>query len=477
MTNPPAKSVISPSPTSGGLETTEPLIARIFTQMKPSQSIEFGRVGVEFIVRGKTITADATVTLHFTPKARLVFVVQVADPFAGISGANGPWKGDVRLTGRAVTVPMMIMGSRAFSGPEGSGCTLNLIPNRSVAKVTPPTADLRRVDFHLFNFPDFNSKNDYIMASTHDGAMKSSRRCGRVLLEADGWNITLAADDQTNDCRQQHEASGGYMITHMGRIERENGETFSTEQAEGCLTGIHSFLSFALGRWAGVALPVGYNANGDRVFEEWGMPRANLGMWNGSMSWFDEQHGEVLAEVFPGYWRLLHDERWQVPLRHAVYWYIRANAGGTGQGIDTGLIIAQVALELLAWQYCVRDQRFVSNDAFGPRGLSAANKLRLLARTMEIPVHLPGCMQQLPVPTGVKLADICDAIAMVRNNLVHPRENPIGWNDWDFPTWKAAMWLLELALLRLSGHAGEYRNRLRLGDVGGVEPVPWASRH
>ena len=35
-------------------------------------------------------------------------------------------------------------------------------------------------------------------------------------------------------------------------------------------------------------------------------------------------------------------------------------------------------------------------------------------------------------------------------------------------------WLLELMILRPSGHAGRYRNRDRLADFDPIEQVPWA---
>ena len=71
--------------------------------------------------------------------------------------------------------------------------------------------------------------------------------------------------------------------THVGRMAREHGSTFSSEQLEDLLSCLHQFLSFASGRWAGVALPVGFDTGGNRVFEERGMWRTADGPWNGSL--------------------------------------------------------------------------------------------------------------------------------------------------------------------------------------------------
>lgn len=84
---------------------------------------------------------------------------------------------------------------------------------------------------------------------------------------------------------------------------------------------------------------------------------------NGSCSWFDEHHGELLADVFAGFMKLWTNELWRTPLTHALYWYLGACDRRTGIGVDTGIILAQTALEGLAWTYCVQDRKMVSRAA------------------------------------------------------------------------------------------------------------------
>ena len=63
--------------------------------------------------------------------------------------------------------------------------------------------------------------------------------------------------------------------------------------------------------------------------------------------------------------------------------------------MDAGLILAQTALEYLAWTYCVQDRKMVSDRAFGQKGLAAADRLRLLATAMDIPTVLPDSLRSL----------------------------------------------------------------------------------
>ena len=119
------------------------------------------------------------------------------------------------------------------------------------------------------------------------------------------------------------------------------------------------------------------------------MRRIASGPWNGSCSWFDEQNGELLSQVFPGFMALWKNTLWREPLTHALYWYLGACDRGVGVGVDTGVILAQTALELLARTYCVKDRKMVSPIAFKPRALNAADKLRLLTSSLSIPREIP----------------------------------------------------------------------------------------
>ncbi len=147
-------------------------------------------------------------------------------------------------------------------------------------------------------------------------------------------------------------------------------------------------------------LYVGLDDAGQRTFESWGFGQLSSGTWEGHTSWFDEQHSELLREVLPGFASLWKRETWQRPLSETIYWYVAANRIGFGVNVDSALLFTQAAMELLAWTYCVQDRKMVSPEAFKPRGLKAADKLRILVSTLEIPLEIPGEMKALNAKAG-----------------------------------------------------------------------------
>jgi len=443
-----------------------PVIEPIYSQSKPSQRIELGLVPVEFVHGGKIYQDTAKVSMQFTPNNRLVFVIpDEGKPFLLGLDLMKVWDGKLNLPSRGVTLDALYVGS---SGDDGSG--LAFVPRWSPVTVTPPSKDIHTAVFHLFNLPPFHGPDDYIIQPSTGSVL-----CGLVNLRADGWAITIAALENTRDLCGELKRQGTCIVTHMGRIEREDGSAFTSDQLDDILHCMHYFLSFALGRWAGVALPIGFDVTGNRVFEEWGMPIVAPGAWNGTCSWFDDRHAELLPEVFTGFMVLWKDKTWSAAFREALHWYLGANERATGITVEMGLILAQTALELLAWTYCVQSRKMISADAFEPRGLSAADKTRLLASSLGISLDIPATMSALRAKRGSRWQDAADAITGIRNAVVHPRVKKNILHEAYYEAWNLSMWYLDMVFLRLCGHMGKYSNRLRPGRwAGQVESVPWA---
>jgi len=452
---------------SGPSEPDGAAIEMVYEQQEPNQPIDLGAVNVEYSQKDKTYQGAARVTLSFVPDDRLCFSASLQGKglFHGLGLLmDKEWDGKLRLVDRGVTLDVF---------NTGGGDEVTFVPRKSAVAVTPPHHGIVLAVLHLFNFPDFYSLDD--STSDHQTGDEPGRvQWGQVVLCADGWRITVATLPDTRDRCEALRRMGGYAITHMGRIERQDGSEFSSEDLSELLTCIHDFLSLALGRWAGVALPVGLDAAGNHVFEEWGLPRLSPGAWEGSCSWFDEHHGGMLQQVFPGFRSLWTRELWRESLRGAVYWYVQAAERGTGIGVDTGLILAQTALERLAWTYCVQERKMISAEAFQPRGgLSAADKLRLLASSLGIPLEVPPCLSALHARRGRKWQDSMDAITGIRNSMVHPHAKKTLAKGSEYEAWKLSLWYLDLVFLSLCGHVGQYANRLNARRVGHVEDVPW----
>lgn len=441
-------------------ERTTQLIEPLYSQADISAPIEIGRHVVEAKNGDETSRAEIDVVQHFIPDERLIFEFPEdgsRSHSTKLSSFFSREKNEIFLADGKVRV-------KAIQTQIG-----RFVPTHSVVTATAPSSDIRRCVFHLLNFPDFFSPTSY--------ALRSGNRtvhCGRVTLQAEGWSITICATANTHEMTRALKERGGWILTHVGEIVRDDGGTFTSEQAEDVLTCVHQCLSFALGRWTAMGLPVGFDGAGKRVFEQWGLPLASGGSWHGSTAWFDAHHGDMLARFFPGFWRLCHHKLWSKVIRESVYWYLGACDRGVGIGVDSGLILAQTALELLAWNYCVRDRAMVSENAFKPKGLSAADKFRLLASALGLPLSIPSGLSALQGKPGAKWTDSMDVITTIRNSLVHPHSDRQLPKGSEYEAWKLSLWYLDLIVLRLCDYEGTYANRLTNHRfVGAVEPVPW----
>lgn len=450
-------------------QLSAPPVEAFYSLGSPSEIITLGEVDVEFEHRGVTYSETAKATMHFSPKVRLLLSIpgfRCSLEHALRDLTEQMWSGKLKLVGRGVTID-------AFCTSVGQDGMV-IAPTKSGFVATAPAPELTRATVHILNLAELRGPDDYVLL-TGERPRQSAKRCARVILEADGWQICIAALRETKERLSTLKRLGGYAITHVASVSRADQSAFNSDQLSELLTCLHYFLSFACGRWAGVALPVGFDATGNLAFEEWGARLMADGPWDGSCSWWDVQHGELLKEVFPGFVALWKSELWNRALREALYWYLGANERGTGIGVDSGLILAQTALELLAWNYCVRDRRMVSEAAFKPRGLSAADKLRLLASTIGIPLEIPSTLTGLHSKPGKKWADGMEAVTTIRNTLVHPDAETAISDGSYYDAWRLSLLYIELAILRLCGHNGEYSDRLTCRTLGQVVTVPWAT--
>jgi hypothetical protein len=455
---------------SDPIRVTRPLIDPIYSQSQPSQPIDLGQEVIKFDHRGKSYQGTAKVVMRFVPSDRLEFTCSVEGESAlfGHEVLGDP-NTDKKLTlaDRRVSLDVNCLSA------GGEQDVIVFSPKVSPAIVTSPSNAISTSIFHLFNFPAFIGPQDYVLA-TVEPLRRVLQHCGRIELKAGGWKITIAATDQTGRLTKALDAQGGYVITHMGRVVRGDGSAFSSEQLDELLICLQHFLSFALGRWAGVALPIGFDTADNRVFEQCGMGITADGGWNGSSSWFDAHHAELLSQVFPGFWSLWTNDLWHRPLTHVLYWYLGASDRRVGIGVDSGLILAQTALELLSWTYCVLDRKVVSSSEFKSRRLSAADKLRRLLSLLSIPQQIPA---EFLATQDQKWTDGPHAVTYIRNSLVHPDNQHKFRNQTYHKAWALSLWYVDLVLLHLCRHEGEYANRLAARRwKGTVESVPWAQQ-
>lgn len=433
-------------------------IAPVYATSEPNEDIPLGEEKVDLILPDMCTSVTAEAWIRFLPRPRLVFEGALQSPDLMASAASDELL-KIRFRGRLYdAILLRVSASGIVFSPTTEPITVQSCDGQRI----------RRVVFHLLDFPEFYCLGE---GSGFDRVVETQTgwcRLGFVALSAGGWKITLSAMPSTGQMVRKLKKTGGYAITHVGILEREDGHLFDEQPAEQVLSALRHFLSFARGLWVEPALPVGFGLDGELVFERWGF--GVLHPWRFAWSWFDEYHGEVLAQVFPGFWSAWQDAHWSDLLRRVLYWYLASNAAPPA--VDLGIILSQSALELLAWGKCAVQASPQQKAAF--KELRASDKIRRLLCDFGLRCEIPPDLSDLhSAATAAGWLDGPHAITGLRNQLVHPEPKYRGLGTRVYyEAWNLAQQYVELVILKLCGHKGVYANRLRPRAVGEVSIVP-----
>ncbi|MBI4518132.1 MAG: hypothetical protein HY699_20205 [Deltaproteobacteria bacterium] len=439
-------------------------LAPVYRTRRPNQSIKLHEGPLQ-ITQGKNcVEGNGTIRLEWLPFPRIGFTVttQAASPFLSTGPAiiNGP---TINLC-----VPANIDHFRGAASTRIAGNIFHPVRHGS-------GNGLRRLLIHFVNFREFIGTP--VRRVTPKSVTSSS---DRLVLEAEGWKVTMDAVRGFEQLQEATCAQNGYAITHLASVERSDGGSFPITEADDFLGGLNYFLSFARGFWSPGILRVAYDAGGYRVWSEWAAGRATP--HRAVLSWTDVHHPESLAGAFPGFMAKWTDPNWREAIRLAIHWYVEANVNAGS--LEGSIVSTQVALELLSWMHFVVGQGTPEKPF--DRSLSAAQKLRGLLTCLGIPTAVPPLLPNVAALPFDKPSDGPERFAFVRNSLVHPKRSEefkeklnkarsLSAFEVREDAWRLGLWYLEMSLLSLFGFRGVYSNRLQRGGyVGAVESVPWA---
>jgi hypothetical protein len=435
-----------------------------FTNDESSILIHKGHA--EVCINQNTYTGDGEVRLELLPRANIYLYgyfqrVPVEDALAGFGRGFGQAEiSSFSINGHKVEGFLLSPGGNM----DAQEFNLKWCPrSEPIIGVGDESTQMSTLIFHLFNFVNlFGSRNSF----QQDGS--TNYRIEHVDLICDQWNIELKSLLSTRDDIKKLSEEGGYRLTHVGCIKRNDNKLFSGQNAQECLRALRFLLSFAKGGWCEPTCAVGFDEAGNRVWESWSSPREP---WHDSSSWFDHNNGSQLAILFPTFMKKWNNDDWREALHEVIYWYLNANY--SSRGIDAGIILAQAAIERLSYEYTVKDKRLLMLNGF--KDLWASDKFRLLFSSLGIPLEIPK-----ETPEIAKLAkdfswlDAPHALTEIRNSLVHPEHKRRGQLDSVYyEAWNLCLWYLEMGLLAVCGYSGTYGNRLKQRYVGQVENVPW----
>jgi len=393
---------------------------------------------------------DGTAAFELTPRPHILFRGSVSlrilqELVAGSAAPRLPmlpWVPDP-----PETVPEASTAS--WLGPVG-GC------------IAGETKAARAVTFHLVNFTDL------LGGPITDGTNTWS---GRLVASPGPWTITVDARLDLADSLRTMGHRGGYAITHTCRLERRDGRDFSFARSEQLLTCLTWCLWFCRASAPGVVLPVGFDRENRAIWSRWAAPHIDP-LPDSHWQWLDQVYGaDQLSTLLPKFFDRWKDPVWKASLQRAIRYYADASVMGT---LERNLVLAQVALEALAFAYLVKASKQLTSNQFKA---PVSRHIRQFLRDMGIPTTIPRTFYGLRKVRANSPWDGPAAIAWLRNDIVHAANHRVQsrrWKLW-YQGWQLAMWYLELAVLAVVKYDGVYRNRLAgHPERGAVESVPWA---
>jgi hypothetical protein len=290
---------------------------------------------------------------------------------------------------------------------------------------------------------------------------------GRLLWNSSPWLMELqpAEDIKTRICAAE---TSGYAITHRGILRRDDGQLFHVNEAKNVFGKIYMLFWFIRGFATSPILPTGLSNDGQAVWSF--LAPWDIDHWRGVYSWADEHYAGSFNDLFEGIMKCSDTNGRLSAISESIIWYVKSNAN-FGR-LETSIILAQTALELLSWQHLVIEIKAVSMTKF--KKLKAAGQIEELLAHLKIPTAL---LPHQKVLGGVG-STIGEALAGIRNDIVHPKKKYLKHNGNDkellIETWRCGLWALELSILALLGYRGKYQDR-RYDNrrVGQVDKVPW----
>ena len=421
-------------------------------QYKANKDIALGETRIRFDVNGQCVDGPAKAILRMLPSPRLVIKCDLDLRESNVRVAD--FQQDYVTATVHDQETELIVGQFTFPwDSENCQAGMSLFPKREPISIHHTVESLACVEFGVLNFPKFLGKQFRITGTNG----KSQHRVDYVQIHADPWLIEVTEAPDLSEIKQELDTTGGYGITQTGTIKRTDGADFLAVDVERLLHGLSLFLSFARGAYCGLTLVKGKSRDGRVAWERWGADRVTG--WFDPPSWFDRNHSQLLANVFPGFWRR-YQER-EEELRTVITLYLDSNLGRSrGVGLDGGLILTQAALERMAHD--------VRGKKAGKRIAKALVENGISEKALCIPPDSCPELARLATEHGWKHGP--HALVDIRNNVVHPKQKygKISARAY-YEAWNLGQWYLELMLLRRFGASGEYGNRLTQKWVGEVE--------
>ena len=290
---------------------------------------------------------------------------------------------------------------------------------------------------------------------------------GQTELVFGDWRIAISEEPGLSENLKLLAQTGGYAVTHTGLLERCGSETFSVKEAEHILRVLRAFLSFARGSGCGLTLVEAIGPGGGKTIMEWGTQHAET--WeSGENTWLPRiGGGDILSQLFPGFWKLCGDPGWNGILLTVIDWYVNSN----NSPFHVGIILVQAALESLCYKIAGPNKE----NGKGRTGKYLSKSIHNIGLRTAIPAscrNLGDFFRNCCYVSG----DGPKAIVKLRNDLVHAEKKHGSNAEAQIDALRLGQWYIEMILLKEFNYHSRYINRLALAEESPFENVPWAAK-
>jgi hypothetical protein len=323
-------------------------------------------------------------------------------------------------------------------------------------------ASLHALDFELYNFVGLFMP----VAIQDDQAVWA----GRLEVEERGWRLILDAPRPPWSTPERNRQR--YKVSHLGRIERVDGQPFTVGDASDFTESVKLALSLAAGRYVAPCLSIGRDRVGEIVMADWQEPRVDIDV--GQWPLISRSRTDDFVNLVQCVVRTRCDEYTREVTDHIVGYYLEAN--GHQMQIGLALSAAQSALMLLAWDQLVQHGTMPAKTF--KHHASAAGLIRDLLAMGSIDKAIPKTLTQLETFAAAQTCqDGPDAITRLRNYVTHPHRQGGSLTqpmDTWVEAWQLSMNYLQLVILKRFGYNGHYLDRVLSRSEHDTYLVPWA---
>ena len=427
--------------------------------MKPTcdanTEIALAEVDIEFPKEG--LSSRAQVLLSLSPSPDIRFEVLHDSPAIHSLLANDLIQNETTYIRLKTGIQVQVM-------PYGT----SLVPVDGSVTALDTGEPLHSVHFGLINFPDF-IKQGSVESYISDDGRKGYRVSKAIQLSGPPWLLEIRPVDNIGKVKNFLSQQRGFGLTHRGSVRRSDGQSFSKHSVQSVIEALTLFCSFARGVYCGLTLLTGTNQSGEPVWERWGV--TNVEPWKGHRSWFDTLNGQILEDVFPGFWAQYQGIQQYDRTRIALEWYLESNGQ---KALHSSIVLSQAALERLSF---LQVGKRLTGKQMGRKdgeteGEWIARALSQAGVDCKIPASCTA-LEQLRRTNGLDHGP--HTIVKIRNDLIH---EDMSYGILPADVYRQAkelgLWYVEMLLLKLFDYKGIYANRLTQQWRGQVEPVPWA---